>query len=59
MYELKAESTLRENNSFTYWAHNVRIMFVMRNVKENSRPEGVLDVKIESGRLVSILPTVR
>lgn len=58
-YELKMESTLRDENVFTYWAQNVRILFVMRNVMENSRPEGVLDVRIENGKLVSMLPTVR
>ena len=58
-YELKSESTMRKDEGFTYWAQNVRILFVMRNVKENSRPEGVLDVRIENGRLVSMLPTVR
>ena len=58
-FVLKSECTLRNPVGFTYWSNDARIMFVMRNVMEGSRPEGVLDVRIENGKVLGYQPLVR
>ena len=60
-YKLRRECTLHDGNDggFTYEADNARVLFVMRNVKENSRPEGVVDIAVSDGSAVSIKPRIR
>ena len=60
-YKLRRECTLHDGNDggFTYEADNARVLFVMRNVKENSRPEGVVDIVVSDGSAVSIKPMIR
>lgn len=58
-FVLKSECTLKDSTGFTYWSNDARVMFVMRNVKEGSRPEGVLDVRIENGNILGYQPLVR
>ena len=58
-FVLTSECTLRDSAGFTYWASSARVMLVMRNVKEGSRPEGVLDVRIENGSVLGYQPLIR
>ncbi len=60
-YILETECTLRNGNDggFTYNAKDARALFVLRNTKESSRPEGTVDVTIEGGSVVSIRSLIR
>lgn len=60
-YELAECSTLHDydDGTFTYEADNARVLFVVRNIQKNAAPEGVLDVFIENGVVVSQKPNIR
>lgn len=60
-YSLEEECTLRygHEDGFTYTAENARALFVLRNVKDGSRVEGVVDVNISDGKIDSVSPLIR
>ncbi len=60
VYGVSAQSTLHEGNEegFTYRTKDARILLVLRNTAKNARPEGVLEVVIENGAVVSIRPNI-
>lgn len=53
------EATLHDGNgTFEYNAENAKVLFVLRNIAENSRPEGVLEVSVVDGEIVSSMPKI-
>ena len=61
MYNLEEECTLREGDEegFTYYADDARALFVLRNVREDSRVEGVINVNIADGEIETVSPMIR
>lgn len=58
-YKLKASSSLHDgNDGFTYKTHNAKLLFVLRNLAENARPEGVVEIIVEDGTVTAVTPKV-
>lgn len=60
-YVLSNQCTLHDGNdqSFTSRTDRARVLFVVRNTKENCRTEGVLDVRIQDGQITEQKPLTR
>ena len=60
-YKLSDSTTLHNagDHMVQSYSDNVRILLVLRNVKENSSPEGVYDVVVENGVIVRSQPNIR
>ena len=59
-YVLFSQSTLHDGNpdGLSSSLDDAKILLVLRNVSEKARPEGVLEVLIESGRIMDIRPCI-
>ena len=60
-YVLAEQCTLHDfsDGSFVYDGNSARILLVLRNTRENARSEGVLDVRISDGAVISAEPLIR
>ena len=60
-YYLSSMTTLNSYNGgvIDEDAENARILLVLRNVRENSRPEGVVSIEVDGGIKVSTRPNMR
>ena len=58
-YVHKAGVTLHDgNDSFAYKTNNAKVLFVLRNLTENLRTEGVIELRIVNGEIASVEPKV-
>lgn len=60
-FVLSNQCTLHDGNGqgFVAGADDARVLFVVRNVIENCRTEGVLDVRIQNGQIIEKTPLIR
>ena len=58
---LSAQCTLHDYNdgAFTYKTDNAKVLLVLRNVAENARVEGTLEVEIIDGEFLEAQPKIR
>ncbi len=58
---IAAQCTLHDynNGSFTYKTDNAKVLMVLRNVTQNARVEGALEVEITGGKFLDAKPKIR